>query len=205
MHLDVSQVEAAVYSLSPWIADFTVNDNIGTRQGNSSERFSPHGAFRCEGDDRWIAIACRSDGDWSALGAVLGIDDQVAGRFASLDSRRAGRREIDELVGEWTAKRSATDAAEQLQAAGIEAIPVADFEVAFSDPQLRHRGHFVALDHPLMGECFYERNGFRLSDADAGYGRTSPLLGEHNEFILGELLGVPKSEIDRLAEAGVLS
>jgi crotonobetainyl-CoA:carnitine CoA-transferase CaiB-like acyl-CoA transferase len=205
VHLDISQVEAAVYSLSPWIADYTVNGRIGIRQGNSSDRFSPHGAFRCTGEDRWVAIACRDDADWSALAGVLGIDGRVAGRFASVDSRRAGREEIEDMVSSWTSQRSAKDAAETLQAAGIEAVPVADFEVAFTDAQLIHRRHFVPLDHPLMGECFYERNGFRLSDADAGYNRTSPLLGEHNEFVLGELLGIPKSEIDRLTEDGVLS
>ncbi len=86
----------------------------------------------------------------------------------------------------------------------MEAVPVADLADAFEDPQLRHRGHFVALEHPLMGECFYERNGFRLSQADAGYDRTSPLLGEHNEMVLGELLGMSSAEMERLREEGVL-
>ena len=55
-----------------------------------------------------------------------------------------------------------------------------------------------------MGECQYERNGFRLSHADAGYDRTSPLLGEHNEMVLGELLGMSTAEMGRLREEGVL-
>lgn len=55
-----------------------------------------------------------------------------------------------------------------------------------------------------MGECYYERNGFRLSDADAGYDRTSPLLGEHNEMVLGELLGMSTAEIARLRDESVL-
>jgi crotonobetainyl-CoA:carnitine CoA-transferase CaiB-like acyl-CoA transferase len=205
VHLDVSQVEAAVYSLSPWIADYTVNNRIEIRQGNSSDRFSPHGAFRCEGEDSWVAVACRDDRDWTVLAGLLELDEQVAARFSSIGSRRARREEIEDLLTGWTSKRPASEVAETLQGAGIEAIPVADFEVAFGDLQLRHRGHFVALDHPLMGECFYERNGFRLSDAAGGYTRTSPLLGEHNEFVLGELLGISKSEVDRLTQDGVLS
>jgi benzylsuccinate CoA-transferase BbsF subunit len=94
--------------------------------------------------------------------------------------------------------------AETLQGVGVEAVPVADLGDAFADPQLGHRGHYVALEHPLMGKCYYERNGFRLSDADAGYDRTSPLLGEHNEMVLGELLGMSAAEIGRLREEGVL-
>ena len=83
-------------------------------------------------------------------------------------------------------------------------MPVADLGDAFADPQLFTAGTSSALEHPLMGECYYERNGFRLSDADAGYERTSPLLGEHNEMVLGELLGMSSGEIGRLREEGVL-
>ena len=62
----------------------------------------------------------------------------------------------------------------------------------------------MPLEHPLMGECFYERNGFRLSDAEAGYVRTSPLLGEHNEMVLGEILGMASGEMARLRDEGIL-
>ena len=76
-----------------------------------------------------------------------------------------------------------------LQRAGIEGVPVADLGDASADPQLHHRGHFVTLTHPCMGECGYEHNGFRLSDAPAGFTHSSPTLGEHNEYVLGEVLG----------------
>jgi benzylsuccinate CoA-transferase BbsF subunit len=91
-----------------------------------------------------------------------------------------------------------------LQRVGVEAVPVADFVDVAADEQLAHRGHFVTMDHPCMGPCGYERNGFRLSDASAGYGRTSPLLGEHNEWVLGEILGLDSREQARLRDAGVL-
>ena len=204
VYLDVSQAEAAVYSLSPWVADFSVNGNIGIRQGNRSNRFSPHGAFRCAGDDRWVAIACADDDDWRRLAGVLGIDARDADRLGSLDARMKARDEVEELVESWTSGRDAGEVTEILQGAGIEAVPVADLGDAFSDPQLSHRGHFVPLVHPLMGECYYERNGFRLSDADAGYERTSPLLGEHNELVLGEILGMSTTEMKRLIEEGIL-
>ncbi len=204
VYLDVSQAESAVYSLSPWIADYTVNGRIGTRQGNQSERFSPHGVFPCKGDDRFVAIACFSDGDWQKLAGVLGIDEREAGRLGSLASREQERDKIAGAIASWTSKRDASEVAETLQESGVEAVPVADLGDAFADPQLGHRGHYVALEHPLMGECYYERNGFRLSDADAGYDRTSPLLGEHNEMVLGELLGMSTAEIARLRDESVL-
>ena len=205
VYLDVSQVESAAYSLSPWIAEYTVNHHISVRQGNASERFSPHGAFPCSGDDRWIAINCHDDQAWTKLAGIIGMDDGEARRLASLETRLAEREEIEDAVAAWTSTRSAGEVAGALQQAGLEAVPVADLGDAFEDPQLRHRGHFVQLRHPMMGECVYERNGFRFSDADAGYERTSPTLGEHNEFVLGELLGMSIEEIERLTADGVLS
>jgi crotonobetainyl-CoA:carnitine CoA-transferase CaiB-like acyl-CoA transferase len=204
VHLDVSQVEAAVFSLSPWIVDFDCNGHTGIRQGNRSDRFVPHGAFRCAGEDRWVAIACWDDSDWSRLARVIGLDEQTTARLATTDARRSAIDEVEKLVEAWTESRQATAVADAFQAAGVEAVPVADLGDASEDPQLAHRGHFVALDHPCMGSCLYERNGFRLSDAPAGYDRTSPLLGEHNEMVLGEMLGLDAAERARLQEEGVL-
>jgi len=204
VHLDVSQVEAAVFSLTPWVLDYDVNGHIGSRQGNRSERFVPHGAFPCAGEDRWVAIAAWDDADWARLCGVMGVTASTAGRLATLEARRAAIDEVEALVADWTTTRRAEEVAETLQGAGIEAVPVADLGDASADPQLHHRGHFVTLEHPCMGECGYERNGFRLSDATAGYERTSPTLGEHNDVILGEILGLDAAERARLAADGVL-
>jgi benzylsuccinate CoA-transferase BbsF subunit len=94
--------------------------------------------------------------------------------------------------------------AEELQGIGLEAVPVFDFGDAFADPQLHHRGHFVPLSHPFLGQGAYERNGFRLSDCPGGYQRPSPTLGQDNEWVLGEVLGLSSAQQSRLAEDGVL-
>jgi crotonobetainyl-CoA:carnitine CoA-transferase CaiB-like acyl-CoA transferase len=203
VHLDVSQVEAAVYTLSPWIADYDVNGHTGIRQGNRSERFVPHGAFRGAGDDRWVAVACWDDADFAALAGVIGLDEATRTRLATTDARRVAVDEVESLVENFTKDRDALAVAEALQAVGVEAVPVADLADASVDPQLTYRGHFVTLEHPCMGPCGYERNGFRLSDAAGGYERTSPTLGEHNEMILGEILGLDSAERSRLADDGV--
>jgi benzylsuccinate CoA-transferase BbsF subunit len=151
-----------------------------------------------------VALAAWDDDQWMRLADVMGLDLEMAKRFSTFAARHDGIDEVEALVSAWTATRRAEEVAEMAQAAGIEAVPVADFGDAWSDPQLRHRGHFVTLAHPCMGECGYERNGFRLSDAAAGYERTSPLLGEHNDYVLGEVLGLDEAERKRLAEDGVL-
>ena len=204
VHLDVSQVEAAVYSLSPWVLDFELNGTTGSRQGNRSARAVPHGAFACEGDDRWVAIACWDDAEWERLAGAMRVDEATTRRLATFEARRAAVDEVESLVESWTRSRRAPEVAESLQALGIEAVAVADFGDASSDPQLAHRGHFVTLTHPCMGECGYERNGFRLSDGPAGYARPSPTLGEHNDYVLGDILRLDDTERKRLTEEGVL-
>jgi benzylsuccinate CoA-transferase BbsF subunit len=204
VHLDVSQVEAAVYSLTPWVLDYVVNGHVGVRQGNRSDRFVPHGAFPCHGDDRWVAIACWDDRDWHRLAEVMGLDDAVTGSLASVGARRARIDEVESLVAGWTEQQDASAVTVALQRVGVEAVPVADFVDVAADEQLAHREHFVTLEHPCMGACGYERNGFRLSDAEAGFERTSPLLGEHNEWVLGEILGLDSSEQARLRDGGAL-
>jgi crotonobetainyl-CoA:carnitine CoA-transferase CaiB-like acyl-CoA transferase len=81
---------------------------------------------------------------------------------------------------------------------------VADFGDANADPQLRARGHFVAFDHPVLGPGEYERNGFRVSGAPRQYRRPSPLLGQHTDEVLGEVLGLDPATVTRLREAGAI-
>ena len=204
VHLDVSQVEAAVYSLTPWVLDYDVNGHVGSRQGNRSDRAAPHGAFACAGEDRWVAIAVWDDGDWERLARALGLDADTTRRFATFEARAAAIDDVEALVSAWTASRPPDEVATTLQGAGIEAVPVADLGDASADPQLHHRHHFVTLEHPCMGECGYERNGFRLSDAPAGFTRSSPTLGEHNDYVLGDVLGLGPAERQRLLDDGVL-
>ena len=211
VHLDVAQVEAAVYSLSPWIADFDVNGHSGYPPGQlNGSASSPHGAFR------WTR-ATTAGWPWPAGTTPIGpaLTDAVMGTsttatrhppgHASGAPSRAAIDEVEALVESVDARsKDAAAVADALRGGGVEAVPVADLGDASADPQLAHRGHYVALHHPCMGECRYERIGFRLSDAPAGYERTSPLLGEHNEMVLGEILGLDGAERARLLADGVL-
>jgi crotonobetainyl-CoA:carnitine CoA-transferase CaiB-like acyl-CoA transferase len=199
LHLDVSQVECAIWTLAPWVLDYVVNGRIQGRQGNRVAFAVPHGVFPARGEDRFVAVACTDDEQWARLAAHLGIDDPS---LATLEARRARVEEIEALVAAYTATRTAEEVALELQAIGVQAVPVADFLDAFSDPQLRHRGHFVELEHPCMGPCGYERNGLRIEGEPAGYDRPSPLLAEHTEEVLGKVLG--HDEVGRLAKAGAL-
>jgi crotonobetainyl-CoA:carnitine CoA-transferase CaiB-like acyl-CoA transferase len=201
LHLDLAQVEAALYSLSPWLLDYTLNGTVTGRDGNRSPRAVPHGAFPCRGEDRWVAVAAGDEDDWERLAKVIGTDDPS---LAGFEARRERVDEVEEAVAAWTSGGTAAECAESLQAAGVEAVPVADFGDVADDPQLAHRSHFVPLTHGALGEGCYERNGFRLSATPSGYRRPGPTLGQDNEHVLGELLGLSAAEQETLAADGAL-
>ena len=199
VYMDLSQVEAGIYTNSAWLLDYEIDGVIGTRMGNRSPRAVPHGAFPCSGDDRWVAIACWSDDEWARLAGVLGVDDPALATFAGRQERID---DVEARVSGWTAGRSREEVVDTLQPLGIEAVPVQDFADLNDDPQLLHREHFVPLTHPFMGPGLYERNGFRLSDAEGGHDRAGPTFGQDNDWVLGELLGLSPEEQEKLAADG---
>jgi len=199
VYLDLSQVEAAAYTLAPWLLDYAVNGHTGAARANRSESAAPHGAFPCAGDDAWVAIAVWSDAEWRTLADLTDIHDtrfaQVAGRLDAVDA-------LEERLSAWTRTQPALVVAERLQAAGLEAVPVQSFPEVFDDPQLAARDHLDRHAHAALGACAYERNGFRLSDAPSGYVGPAPMLGEHSDLILGGFLGYSAAEIATLRGDG---
>lgn len=209
-YLDLAQVEAALYTLSPWLLDYAVNGTVYGRDGNRSDHMAPHGVFPCadvvDGEatirDRWVAVTCRDDGEWTALAGLLGVDDPS---LANLDARLSGVDEVEKLVAEWTARRTPVEAAETLEAAGVTAYPVNDWADLHADPQLAVRRHFVPFEHPTLGVHLYEEVGYRLTATPGGVPAAGPTLGQHNAVVLRELLGMDDAEIETLSAEGVLS
>jgi benzylsuccinate CoA-transferase BbsF subunit len=199
VYLDLAQVEAAAYTLAPWLLDYAANGHIGAAHANHAPGAAPHGAFPCAGNDEWVAIAVGSDAEWSALAELTGIDDPA---YATLEGRLAHEDELEAKLGAWTRRQTSLEVAERLQARGLEAVPVQSFPEVFDDPQLAARGHLERHTHPFLGECHYERNGFRLSDAPGGYAGPAPTLGQHTDEILADFLGYSAAEIDALRGSG---
>ncbi len=201
VYLDMAQVEAALYTLTPWLLDYTENGRAGERVGNRSERAVPHGVFPCLGEDRWIALAAWSDAEWSRLASELELDDKA---LSTLEARLARVEDVERLVADATAKRESGELASRLQSEGVEAVPVANDNDLLEDVQYAARNHFETVEHPMLGPTPYEHNGYRLSDAPGGYARPTPTLGQHNREVLCGMLGYNESEFAKLEEAGAV-
>ena len=202
--IDASQYECALQFLSPLILDYTVNKRVAERQGNLHPYAAPHGAYPCRGDDRWCAIAVFSGQEWEALCGVLGHREWVKdSRFATLLSRKQNENELNRLVSECTINFTAEKLMARLQAAGVSAGVVQNCKDILFDPQLQHRRHFWELEHSEIGKHTYDAPGFRLSKTPCELQMPAPCLGEHNEYVYTQILGLSDEEFVQLLGEGV--
>ena len=204
-HIDLSQYEAGIQFVIPALLDRQVNGHAPGPQGNRDPYAAPHGVYPCRGDDEWCAIAVFDEAEWQALCTATEHPEWAADpRFASLEARQANEDELDHLVGEWTAHHTSREVMEKLQAAGVPAGMVQTIGDVFTCPQLLHRGQWPALDHPELVSYEYEAPPFLLSETPAEIRRPSPCLGEHNDYVFGDLLGMSAEELEQLKAEGVL-
>jgi benzylsuccinate CoA-transferase BbsF subunit len=209
-HLDVAQMEAMLNFTGTAVLDYSVNERTQVRAGNrlmggDEPETAPHAVFPTKGDDRWIAIAVFSDAEWQTLCRTLGRDDWISGDdFATLPARCHNEGALNALIAGETRRYDARELMERLQAAGVTAGVVLDQEGLYADPQLAHRGHFVSMPHPVLGDFPAELFGARLESTPPRVQRPAPCLGEHNELVLRELLGYSTEDFDRLVAEGAV-
>jgi len=205
-YIDVSQVETGIYGLSEWLLGYEASGQTVGRAGNRSPHAAPHGVFPCAGEDRWIAIAVHDDADWRRLVDAMGKPAwATAAALASADGRLRAVDALEHHLATWTATQDAADLAVALQAAGLDAAPVADMQDVLADPQLAHRNHFHELTHPVVGRYVVESMGLRFSAAPMQFTRPAPCLAADSKETYCGLLGMPEAEFDELSAAGVLA
>jgi crotonobetainyl-CoA:carnitine CoA-transferase CaiB-like acyl-CoA transferase len=203
-YIDLSQHEIAVQHLTPAIIDYTVNGREGGRIGNRNPNAAPHGAYRCQGEDRWCTIAVFTDEEWRAFCGVIGRPElKEDTRFATLAARKENEDELDEIVEGWSINLVPEEVMKRMQATGIAAGVVQSGKDLIEDPQLKHRHHFWYLNHPEMGVCAYDGPPFILSETPAELNRPAPCLGEHTEHVCTKILGIPDEEFVELLAEGV--
>jgi len=210
--IDASQCESGLFLTGAQILDWSANGREWTRYGNRSpyKPAAPHGAYRCKGSDRWVAIACFTDAEWQALARVAGhgewLDD---GRFRTLADRLAHQDALDAIVGAWAAGQTAEDVMMSLQNAGVPAGVCQNAEDRCDkDPQLKHLKWLTEVTGTKIGTWPVYELPMKLSRTPAYVGgpinRGAPCYGEDNTWLLTNLLGMSESDVQRLAEDGVI-
>lgn len=200
--VDVSAVETATSMIADTVMDYTLNGVSQGCDGNRHAEMAPHNVYAADNGE-WISIAVSSDAAWAALAAAMGraelADDA---RFATLAARKANEADLDVLVTAWTAPRDVAEMVADLQARGVAAGKSQNSLDLIADAQLWERGFFIDLiecdgeTRPNVGPSWRMTRGAAISHG-------APGLGQHNGYVLGEILGLSPDEQARLAQAGV--
>ena len=205
--LDVSQFESMSSLLETLVLDMSVNGSAAasTRAGNRLPHggAAPHGAYRCRGEDRWVAISVFTDEEWSAFVDVMGSPQwAVDQRFATGDARWRNADALDACVESWTIDHDAEEVMAILQAAGVSAGVVQTGADVSRDPQLQDRGFFRRVpDH--QGEYrTIESAPYKLSRTPGSVTRAAPAFAADMTYVLRELLGMSDDEVEDCAIAG---
>jgi benzylsuccinate CoA-transferase BbsF subunit len=203
-YIDHSQMEAGLNFVTPLILDYEANGKKPVLKGNKSDSASPHGIYRCKGEDRWVAIAVMSDDEWQSFKKVIGSPEWANdARFTTTAGRVANSDEIDRRVDEWTVNLKPEQVMAMLQGAGVGAGVVANSGDLDNDMQLNYYNFYRELEHPYMGKLrYYHPAALKLSRAETEVKRPV-LLGEHTDYICSKILGMSQKEIDDLRSKGV--
>jgi crotonobetainyl-CoA:carnitine CoA-transferase CaiB-like acyl-CoA transferase len=160
--------------------------------------------YPVRGDDRWNAVAAPDAATWRALADEAGRDWATDARFAAAASRGAHREALDAAIAAWTAGQDVAALEARLQARGVPAHRVATSRDCFEDEGLAARGHFLELEHAVVGRVPFEGSRMRFSRTRARVERAAPTLGQDNTWVLGEVLGLDDEAITELVIAGAI-
>ncbi len=204
--VELSQSEAVLHHIAFDVLDYEFNGREGGPRGNNHPAFAPYGVFPCAGQDRWIAIACLSDAAFAALMQHLdaaGLADDE--RFSTTIARLRNRKAVNELVAQRTRRYAAGDLERRLQGSGVAAAALAHQQEMHTDEHLAARGFFTPITHPAAGTHLYPGPLGKLQDtADVPPFRPAPTLGEHNEYVYKEIIGLSDEQYQSLVDDQII-
>ncbi len=200
--IDVSAVESLAAMLGDCFMDYFVTGEVPARPGTRHPELVPHGLYPCA-DEEWISIAIQSDEEWRALCEAM-EQPSLAARYADASARRLNVLALDAELAAWTRSRGARELAGELQRRGVAAFKSLNSIDLVSDETLWQREFYSHVtDHkersiPIVGAPW------RMSATAHSIGRAAPNLGEQNDYVLGELLGLSAEERQRLVAEKVI-
>ena len=204
-YIDLSMWEAVGTMMGVAAMDRVMNGRIAAPQGNRHAFMSPHGIYPCQGDDMWVSIAVSTQEEWDAFRSALGSPSWAwEERFSDEYQRVLHRKELDHHIAEWTSRRDAYEVMETLQHVGVAAMPCLNQEGRYFNPHLQARAAYVDVEHPVLGTEPLYGIPYKLSGTPGRIRRHAPIMGEHNDYVFGELLGISSEERRYLTEQKVL-
>jgi len=205
LHVDLAAREVATSFIGDALLQFAATSTAPGRQGNDAANKAPHNVYPCAGKDSWVSIAVATDMEWRGLAGALGRPDWLTNpKYAEAGTRWQNRKDLDAEITAWTCDRKREDVARMLQAAGVAAFPSYTSQDIVDDPHLNQRGAIQSLNSPEGQSRKVVGPPWRFSRTPGSLDTWTPKLGEHNQYVFGDLLGLTRDEIDTLIREKVI-
>ena len=190
--IDLSQREVTTCLIGDTVLDYSMNGRVQGPLGNRHPYRAPQGVYPCKGEDAWVAISIGSDGEWEGLCRALGNAEWAKDpRFTDSFGRQKHQDDLDPYLMEFTLQHAPYEVMDLLQANGVPAGAVLKGREAPKDPHLAARGWWDWSEFPTIGKPYaYIGQPWRLSNSPPVRSKPAPKLGEHNQYVYGDLLGV---------------
>ena len=205
--IELAQSENMMPYVGRYFMDYSMNGRDSSTLGNRHTS-AIQGCYPCAGEDRWVNITLFDDNDWLAFCGALGNPDWVLDeRFSTHSGRYENQMALDTHISEWTRKHGHYEVMHILQNAGVAAGPVMDQRDAFEDPHLQERGIFEEVYHEdVGGSHLYVGAPYKMSGMPIRIRRGPVQLGQDNEYVYKQVLGVSDqeyAELERLGHIGM--
>ena len=202
-YIDCSLLDVQISALANIASNYLVADREAGRWGTAHESIVPYQVFPTK--DRPIAIAVANEKMWVSFCKRLGKPEWIEDpRFESNPRRVEHREVIVPLIGEELERRSCDEWMDLLVDAAVPCGPVNDMQSLFADPQVRHRGMVAEIPHPTIGTLRLTGVPVRHSETPGTIRRPPPLLGEHTDDVLADVLGYSPEKIASLRGRGTI-
>lgn len=200
-YIDIAMLDVQVATLANQAMNYLLTGNTPRRWGNGHPNIMPQQVFKCRDGD--IVLACGNDAQFAKLVQALNRPELATDpRYALNVDRVRNRDELLGLIAREFAQWNRNDLVGALDRVGVPCGPINTVPEVFADPQVKHRGMQIEIDHPLAGKVPQVASPMRFSQAPLVHDRAPPLLGEHSEEILREA-GFDDAEIEKLKQSGL--
>ena len=211
--MESSIFKSGAVTAGPALLDYQVSQKTPSRIGNKDFCMAPHGVYPCKGEDRWCAIAVQNETQWHSFIKILGSPGWGnEAEFSNLDVRIQNQERLDKLISEWTKTQDAEELMEMMQREAIPSSIVSKGQDLHGSRHLNDRGFYQPSKY------FTAERGKPAYDWIEGQGMASVVpvhmsgtpmvygdyhnIGEDNEYVYGEVLGLSQDEIYRMTDNG---
>jgi crotonobetainyl-CoA:carnitine CoA-transferase CaiB-like acyl-CoA transferase len=202
-HLDLALLDSQIALLAYQNTNYFSTGKPPGRIGNLHPNIVPYQPFKAS--DGEVIVACGNDNLFRKFCEAAGRPELAQDpRFASNGKRVENRAEMTRVIQEFFGKRSTAEWLERLEAAGVPNGPINNLAQVFEEPQVKARGVKIELEHKAAGKLPLVASPMRFSGTPLEYRLPPPLLGEHTEEVLRDLLGKSAAEIEQLRGGGAI-